>query len=92
MTAETINMRADAERKCRLEVAAELSHESLTAALARHRHTVRVPADPRYISVLYSPDTHDVSSFTCGEADLETWLRDSAAPAWLSLGGESARP
>lgn len=31
MTAETINMRTDAERKRRLQAAADLSHESLTA-------------------------------------------------------------
>jgi uncharacterized protein (DUF1778 family) len=31
MTAETINMRTDAERKSRLQTAADLSHESLTA-------------------------------------------------------------
>jgi uncharacterized protein (DUF1778 family) len=31
MTAETINMRTDAERKSRLQIAADLSHESLTA-------------------------------------------------------------
>jgi uncharacterized protein (DUF1778 family) len=31
MAAETINMRTDAERKSRLQVAADLSHVSLTA-------------------------------------------------------------
>lgn len=31
MTAETINMRTDAERKRRLQMAADLSHESLTS-------------------------------------------------------------
>ena len=31
VTAETINMRTDAERKRRLQAAADLSHESLTA-------------------------------------------------------------
>ena len=49
MTAETINMRTDAERKRRLQAAADLTHESLTAFVlsAADERAERVIADAR---------------------------------------------
>ena len=49
MTAETINMRTDADRKRRLQAAADLSHESLTAFVlsAADERAERVIADAR---------------------------------------------
>lgn len=49
MAAETINMRTDAERKRRLQAAADLSHESLTAFVlsAADEKADRVIADAR---------------------------------------------
>lgn len=49
MTAETINMRTDPERKRRLQAAADLSHESLTAFVlsAADEKADRVIADAR---------------------------------------------
>jgi len=49
MAAETINMRTDAKRKRRLQVAADLSHESLTAFVlsAADERAERVIADAR---------------------------------------------
>jgi uncharacterized protein (DUF1778 family) len=49
MAAETINMRTDAERKRRLQMAADLSHESLTSFVlsAADDRADRVIADSR---------------------------------------------
>lgn len=49
MSVETINMRADAERKRRLQIAADLCHESLTAFVlaAADERAERVIADAR---------------------------------------------
>jgi uncharacterized protein (DUF1778 family) len=49
VTAETINMRTDPERKRRLQAAADLSHESLTAFVlsAADERAARVIADAR---------------------------------------------
>jgi uncharacterized protein (DUF1778 family) len=49
MSVETINMRTDAERKRRLQTAADLSHESLTAFVlsAADERAERVIADSR---------------------------------------------
>ena len=49
MSAETINMRTDAERKRRLQAAADLSHESLTAFVlsAADEKAERVIAEAR---------------------------------------------
>jgi uncharacterized protein (DUF1778 family) len=49
MTAETINMRTDAERKRRLQAAADISHESLTAFVlsAADEKAERVIAEAR---------------------------------------------
>jgi uncharacterized protein (DUF1778 family) len=49
MSVETINMRTDAERKRRLQIAADLSHESLTAFVlsAADARAERVIADSR---------------------------------------------
>ncbi len=49
MTAETINMRTDSERKRRLQVAADLSNESLTAFVlaAADERAARVISDSR---------------------------------------------
>lgn len=49
MSAETINMRTDSERKRRLQTAADLSHESLSAFVlsAADERADRVIADSR---------------------------------------------
>ena len=49
LSAETINMRTDAERKRRLQIAADLTHESLTAFVlsAADERAERVIADSR---------------------------------------------
>ena len=49
MSAETINMRTDAERKRRLQMAADLAHESLTSFVlsAADDRAERVIADSR---------------------------------------------
>jgi len=49
MSAETINMRTDSERKRRLQTAADLSHESLSALVrsAADERADRVIADSR---------------------------------------------
>lgn len=49
MSTETINMRTDAERKKRLQLAAELSHESLTGFVlsAAEQRAERVIAEAR---------------------------------------------
>lgn len=49
MSSETINMRTDAERKRRLQLAAELSHESLTSFVlsAAEARAAQVIADAR---------------------------------------------
>lgn len=51
--AETINMRTDAERKRRLQVAADLSHQSLTAFVltAADQRAEQVIADNRETSL-----------------------------------------
>lgn len=38
-------------------------------------------ASPTFVSVPFDPSAHDPANFDCGEADLDEWLRSSAAAA-----------
>lgn len=40
-----------------------------------------MPNDPAYTSRIFQPDRQDTRTFTCGEPELDTWLRDKAADA-----------
>lgn len=53
MTIETINMRTDSDRKQRLQAAAELAHESLTAFVlsAADARAERILADARSLTL-----------------------------------------
>ena len=77
MTTENINMRTDAERKRRLQLAAELSHESLTAFVlsAAEERAERIIAEAHTTSL--SPEFFDVF-FDSLAAEPTPALRDAA--------------
>ena len=40
-----------------------------------------MPTDSDYASYVFQPGRHDCRTFTCGEPELDAWLRDKAADA-----------